>query len=469
MGNYASKLFHNENQKGSNEIRITQQVIIQDNSMCTSILPERKVLIDPRSISAGITRTPIEVKCTPVGVIKKAPSAIPKYLQKKQFLETDIDVVMPPLTPKKHSPKLTDICQSSESDKSQNYSTPDVSVLKNSKPIQTSIERYQILGLDPRSPAADFDRTPILIPKSFASMKTRSQENLSRRGSYEMDIYNPRNSYQNINTSFSIPEIQSLSDVTSEGLEGWKKLDTEKPNDSHISNLCQANSYSSTSESEKEVTVVKNPKFENAKEKPLTSEQTIVNNEKEDEDDADKLDDCKDIDHSTKIIQINDNKIKVWHDSEENVSDKQQEKDFVEKLLQRKTSLREDVIITFDECMTNTSLFKTTKVKGDCQTKEDAEGKKKKSIKVDVKSVSCERKTFTPENKHETLKNRTPLGNRSNDGQIQKIPSKSPQLQLLRNKTASTRIEQENTPPCKKYNAKGKCEIQWDPNSTVFI
>lgn len=291
-------------------------------------------------------------------------------------------------------------------DKSQSYSTPDVSVLKNLKPI-TSIdkERFQILGLDPRSPAADFDRTPILIPRSFASMKARSQENLSRRGSYEMDIYNLRNSHQNVNTSFSSPEIQSLPDITSEVSESLKKLDTdmEKPNNSHISKLFQVDSYSSISESEKEITVITNPKFENAKEK-LFSEQMIADDKEEDEDDADKLDDCKDIDHSMKIMQINDDKIKIWHDSEESVSDKQQEKKFAEKLLQRKSSLRKDVIITFDECVINTFLFKPTKVKGNGLTKEDAEGQKKKNIKVDVKSVSYEWKTFTPENKQEAFK-----------------------------------------------------------------
>lgn len=282
-------------------------------------------------------------------------------------------------------------------DKSQNYSTPDVSVLKNSKSI-TSIdrERYQILGLDPRSPAADFDRTPILIPKSFASMKAQSQENLSHRDNCEMD--NLRNSCQNINMSFSIPEIQSSLDIISEVSEG---LDEEKLNDLHVSNLFQANSNSNISESEKEVTVIKNPEFGSAKEKSFVSEQqTMVTNEKEDKDGADKLD--KDIDHDMKIIQINDNKIKVWHDSEGNVSDKEQEKDRVEEL-QRKT-LREDVIITFDECTTDTSLFKSTKVK-DYQMKKDAEGKRKKSIKVDVKyEKSYESKTLTPENKHEALK-----------------------------------------------------------------
>lgn len=38
-----------------------QQTVAQDSSMCTPTLPEKRVLCDPRSISSGISRTPIEV------------------------------------------------------------------------------------------------------------------------------------------------------------------------------------------------------------------------------------------------------------------------------------------------------------------------------------------------------------------------------------------------------------------------
>lgn len=55
------------------------------------------------------------MNCTPVPVIKRAPSAIPEYLQKKKYLETNMDVVMPPLTPKKCFIELTDSDQGSES------------------------------------------------------------------------------------------------------------------------------------------------------------------------------------------------------------------------------------------------------------------------------------------------------------------------------------------------------------------
>lgn len=47
---------------------------------------------------------------TPVGLNKKIISAIPKHLQNKSYLETDIDKIMLCLTPKKHLvPKLIEV------------------------------------------------------------------------------------------------------------------------------------------------------------------------------------------------------------------------------------------------------------------------------------------------------------------------------------------------------------------------
>lgn len=64
MGNYVSKLlsYTNESQKEYNEHQvIAQQSIVEDNSISTPVLSEKKMLGDPRSVSAGIKRTPIEV------------------------------------------------------------------------------------------------------------------------------------------------------------------------------------------------------------------------------------------------------------------------------------------------------------------------------------------------------------------------------------------------------------------------
>jgi len=65
MGNYGSKLlfYTNENSRECNEHEtVVQQATVEDNSTCTPISSEKRVLGDPRSVSAGIKRTPIEVK-----------------------------------------------------------------------------------------------------------------------------------------------------------------------------------------------------------------------------------------------------------------------------------------------------------------------------------------------------------------------------------------------------------------------
>jgi len=65
MGNYASKLlsYTSENRKECNEHQmVAQQETTEDSSTCTPVLSGKRVLGDPRSISSGIKRTPIEVK-----------------------------------------------------------------------------------------------------------------------------------------------------------------------------------------------------------------------------------------------------------------------------------------------------------------------------------------------------------------------------------------------------------------------
>ncbi|XP_072757756.1 uncharacterized protein [Anoplolepis gracilipes] len=439
------------------------EAVMQENST----LPAKRVLCDPRSISIGILRTPIEVECTPTIVVKRAPSAIPEYLQTKKYLETDMDVVMPPLTPKKRFvPKRLDSGQGSESDGTQGYLTPIINEKKRPKSI-TPIdkERYTILGLDPRSPAADFDRTPILMPKSIALIKAR-QEALSRRDSYESEIYNPTNSHREISTSVNIPKIQLLSDTS----EIPKTLDMEEQCESHV--FCtsqQSDSDSSVIESEEEITIIKNPKCKNETEKSLISgKQTVATDEKKNEDTT--KDNCKDIEHDMKTMHIKDDSIEVWYDSissEENITGKEEEKNIVETLPKKKTA-KEDIIIMFDDCTTTSTLPKPIKIEEDCQKKGDIGGRKKKT-KIDATPISNEKKIFSLETKisgTETLKNRTPFGNRSNNDPVQII--NSPQ-HLSRNKTVCTKTQQENTPPCKMNNAKTKNGRHWDPNTTVFI
>lgn len=264
----------------------------------------------------------------------------------------------------------------------QDFLKSNVNVTKVITPIDK--ERFMILGLDPRSPAADFDRTPILMPKSLALIKARSQENLSRRGSYEKDIYNPKNSYQQTGASLNTPEIRLLSDTVSKSL---KALDTEElPGTS----LCDSD-LSEFSKSEKEITVIKNPKCMNEEKKSLVSDEQTIAIDNKDKDEMEKQDDCENIESNMKTI--NDDKIKLWHDSpssEENISGKKDKKE-----LPREKASGEDVIITFDKYTMVSTSVKPMKTK-DFREKGDTKGKKK-NTKMSVELN--EEKVFTPENK----------------------------------------------------------------------
>lgn len=233
------------------------------------------------------------------------------------------------------------------------------------------------MGLDPRSPAADFDRTPILKPKSLALIKARSQEAVNRRGSYESDVYKSTKSHQEINTSLNIPKIQ-LPNVIS---ETSNMLDMKKQDESHI--FCTPQQFDSDSsvfeEDEEEVVVIKNSKCKNEKEIDIK--------------------DCKDIEHDIKAIHIEDDESEIWYDSvsEENIAGKKEKENIVEKLPQKKAS-REDIIITFDECATISILSKPIKREGDSRKKGDI-ARRKKNAKIEDTVTSNEKKNFNPENK----------------------------------------------------------------------
>lgn len=64
MGNYMNKLlFHADESRKENEAQTMEQpqVAKEDNNFCTPTYPQEKFLIDPRSASSGIKRTPILV------------------------------------------------------------------------------------------------------------------------------------------------------------------------------------------------------------------------------------------------------------------------------------------------------------------------------------------------------------------------------------------------------------------------
>ncbi|KAL0126855.1 hypothetical protein PUN28_005309 [Cardiocondyla obscurior] len=422
MGNYTSKLlfYTTENRKESNEHQEVVQQIANEDNVCTPVLSDKKILGDPRSISTGIKRTPIEIKSTPVGVSRNLPNAIPKYLQKKPYLETNLDVT-PELSPGKPSVL-----------KHENCLTPETVVsnkLKKITPIDE--DRLTFLGLDPRSPAADFDRTPILIPKSLVMLKARSLR-LNRDDSYESYIHDSENSHQK--TLLNIPEIQLCNITITENLE--TSLVTEKQ-DEPIP-ISQHNHNLNIFESEKEITIVKNVE--------------------EDKDKTDKQD-YKNIKSNTTIN--NTDKVELWHDSSSSEESVTAGTEDWKEASQEKFS-KEDVIITFDKHTMDSASLTLIKSNEDFRKKKDMKGKKKRNAKIDVKLD--EKKVFTPENKHgtETYENRTPLGNRSNNDQIQKKPQ-----QLLRN--MSIGMQQENTPPNRMFNGQTRNGNQWDSNSTVLI
>lgn len=242
------------------------------------------------------------------------------------------------------------------------------------------------MGLDPRSPAADFDRTPILKPRSLALIKARSQEALNRRGSYELDVYKLTKSHQEINTSLNIPKLPNVISETS------NMLDMEKQDDSHI--FCIPQQCDSDSSVFEEEEVIKNLKCKNEKE--ISIEHTVPTDRNKDDTDIKK--DCKDIEHDIKAVHIKDDENEVWYDSvsEENIAGKKEKENIVEKLSQKKGS-REDIIITFDECATISILPKPIK-RGDYQKKEDI-ARKKKTAKIDDTVTLNEKKIFNPENK----------------------------------------------------------------------
>jgi hypothetical protein len=292
----------------------------------------------------------------------------------------------------------------------QDTLTPNINDKKHLKAFTIiDKERYNVLGLDPRSPAADFDRTPILIPKSLAKLKARSQENLIRKGSYDIDMYSPKVLYQEINSANSIPEIQSLPDTP---LKHSEILNMEKHKEADIFSTLQSHSDSMIiSKSETEVIVTKDLKFEEFenREKGLISnnEQTIANEEEKEEDNMDKQDNRKDIEHDIGRMRIKDvssshneqslqdhsEKIKVWQDSSssEKGESGKEEKKKIEKL-SRQTNPREDIIITFDE-HTSITLSKLVKTEENHQKKEETREKKKKDT-MDTKLVSNEENGF---------------------------------------------------------------------------
>ena len=446
MGNYVSKFFPYNHVMEKEEIRnatseFKDEINGEREIMLTPPLIPKTLPIDPRSITTGIERTPIEVvNCTPVGLNRRI-SAIPKHLQSKPYLETDMDKIMACLTPKKHYPSKI-----LESTKLQFPDMPNMNEINlltpvlnnaNSKqkmsPIQK--ERYKILGIDPRSPAASFDRTPILMPKSMARLKARSREDLHRQGSYDTDMFYPKFSYCEMSSEYSVPEIQALPDLTTCTVKSLDLNETEHEGTS-------SESESSDSICSFEIETVPG----NVGEEPLENQNEIQITLKQNNSNDVYI--KKDVE--SKELSVNDNDtIEIWEDTV--VLD------------------NEDVIITFDDNSITKDMLSLKLSKSENATVKGDAAVKRKKAKSDIKMD--EKKVFSSNDKNdsESIKTRTPLGNRSNNEQMQTLLTKSPQ-QIFRNKGITPKMLQENTPPHKKYVTKSKLNgMQWDPDSTVVI
>jgi len=60
---------------------VEQQTELENKDMCTPTFSERRILVDPRSVSAGIPRTPIEVK-----LYKKNSNNSLSDIEKRNFI-----------------------------------------------------------------------------------------------------------------------------------------------------------------------------------------------------------------------------------------------------------------------------------------------------------------------------------------------------------------------------------------------
>lgn len=472
MGNYAAKnLWHNmesgcqrqekEEKNHNATAESTPRMHLAEQSAekrCEQSLdmqtPKEKVLpLDPRSATLGITRTPIEVDSTPVRTDGRL-SAIPKHLRVKQrYLETDIDKVMPRLTPKKRCipriAKPTEISETASTNANlQNLeSAPGTDMIKHRLPL-TPIEkdRYKILGIDPRSPAANFDRTPILVSKlAECEEVTGTSENLSRRGSYETDYSCSSFCYCETSSQFvNVPEIQALPDMVTRALKSINLDDIGVVNRHSESGKSSSSLDSDTdtfsgNEDDEADDTCSEQTINSEKILPGIQQTNLESNKVESENEMAKM-------------KPDNLKIIIWNDSSSSGESDAAESESTE-------SSNESIIVKPSNPGKNSCSRKNVS-----KAEYDIYPQNNKYPAVESISQKIQKKA-----ENEALKARVPLKNRLNNGQERALSSKSPQ-QLLRNKGINRRMMQENTPPHKSCVKKSKLTgVQWDADSTVLI
>ncbi|XP_057319867.1 uncharacterized protein LOC130664121 [Microplitis mediator] len=475
MGNLTSKLFLNDEEGKSKLPSHIKMGVIEKNQekhQCTPVMTKKNLPADPRSATAGIHRTPIELDVTPTAVPRRVAKAIPKYLQSKQYLETDIDSVMPSLssTHKVLDPRSpnapctrTPIMVKPSSD----YLSPVV-LIKEAPEMDTP--KTSVNVLDPRSPAINFDRTPILKPKSPKRNDSRVQQNNSIECGTELS--NPQLTYCETTSDFNVSEIQVLPEIISHHQQPSdlkKRLELNDEFNNSFDDCLFTKCSSDESDSEEQLTVIPNVKAVKTNEQLPFTRDTMEQELTCDSKQIQKID--ENLEHVSIVTNtINkkskidtEEKIRIWRDSiSPELLEEPKSKTIIPKA--------EEIIIEFDK---DKSIIKSDKT-DNVLTEVIDENTNNKGPVVKKKKTVHKRKDSKPLLNDKKLSNtvgvRTPLSNRSNSRKSQ-VLSKSPQ-QILRNKALSAKpYQQENTPPrSKNLNSKIKSSnAHWDLDKTVII
>ncbi|KAK2584533.1 hypothetical protein KPH14_006902 [Odynerus spinipes] len=440
MGNYTSKFLSQDNgqEHGTKVVDSAEQSNFEKACDTVTPLTMRRKLIDPRSITAEIPRTPIEVNNTASKNTNVAISAIPKHLQVKPYLETYFGASLSPLTSNKYcDPRVSDVDQPKTPTLVENLTpckTP-ISGLKNNKRVlsSTNLAYYTTLGLDPRSPTVDFDRTPILIPRTTRYQKSISNDNLQENNKTDNC---PKFMYCET-TSFHTPEILALVDETFEALKSLELNKCDNIESVDKSELCTKDDINC-------VSIEQSNGDNTSNKKNLPNENTT-------------------------------NAIKIWRDSilledlDESESTEYSDQENDEEKYPRLSKEEIEIIFDDDPIKESTPISEKPKTEIDNKNVHDTLENK---IKIKTSATVTSGKAFAPYNSNindTPITKRTPLRNRCNNAQLDAILTKSPQ-HVLQNKNLSAIIQQENTPPHKRCHAKSKVKgIQWDVNSTVII
>lgn len=315
---------------------------------------------DPRSPSVDVPRTPITViYFNFIFLIFKLNNIFKLRLQVETFSDND---------------------------------TPKHFISKHCNKTNLLSEMHQkTLGLDPRSPATDFDRTPILKPKTLEMEKISSEENLNR---HEIKIKPSRLSYCETKNSSDIIEINALPDVVT------NLNNSQNSTNEVIETSCTSNSGTNNSI----VTILRN-KNEASLQNSITSSSSsdcsleIENIESKSENFEAKLiaDSDKIIDNVLNIAmkdfenKINEaeNKIKIWRDtlSPETEEDSEYDSESESEDHTNNQSPKNDLIIEYDD---DTNILGTLKKTDINKRKSILVEKKKNKKEIEIK------KNFSP-------------------------------------------------------------------------